>query len=302
MRDPILNAAQDPSCILCLVPREGGSWMSRLRQGVVWPASTPPYFYGSYHNWYDFPLFAAGIPATDDFEHAVTVNLYNSMYGQTWFLFGNTVSSAISSIIVNNSGSLYWNCNMGSKSGAYIGLVLGGAITEAGIFRVTCSIIGTVATLLCEKLSDSGEVLSSRTASASDIVRVAADTSRIGAAISYFDGTMPDAAMRNLATGKSLHYPNDAERLQLIANKINVRTDRGCFEAAGTAYPYGWIIGVSLEIAPATILANVNGAVVKNPSRWSWANKWYNGAATDKLHWLIGFNKTLSAAEIAAFN
>ena len=31
MRDPITDAAQDPSCLLCLTPDRGGSWWSRLR-------------------------------------------------------------------------------------------------------------------------------------------------------------------------------------------------------------------------------------------------------------------------------
>jgi len=31
MSDPILKAAQDPSCLLCLTPDRGGSWWSRLR-------------------------------------------------------------------------------------------------------------------------------------------------------------------------------------------------------------------------------------------------------------------------------
>ncbi len=31
MRDPITDASQDPSCLLCLTPDRGGSWWSRLR-------------------------------------------------------------------------------------------------------------------------------------------------------------------------------------------------------------------------------------------------------------------------------
>lgn len=34
MRDPITDAAQDPSCLLCLTPDRGGSWWSRLRPPV----------------------------------------------------------------------------------------------------------------------------------------------------------------------------------------------------------------------------------------------------------------------------
>ncbi len=34
MSDPILKAAQDPSCLLCLTPDRGGSWWSRLRPAM----------------------------------------------------------------------------------------------------------------------------------------------------------------------------------------------------------------------------------------------------------------------------
>ena len=34
MRDPITDAAQDPSCLLCLTPDRGGSWWSRLRPAM----------------------------------------------------------------------------------------------------------------------------------------------------------------------------------------------------------------------------------------------------------------------------
>lgn len=75
MRDPITDAAQDPSCLLCLTPDRGGSWWSRLRpamprdfsEGYRWDAlqaamySSLPWT-SDYHFTFDFTV-------TDDFEN-----------------------------------------------------------------------------------------------------------------------------------------------------------------------------------------------------------------------------------------
>lgn len=46
MRDPIIDAAQDPSCLLCLTPDRGGSWWSRLRPAMPRIFSTSAYWPG----------------------------------------------------------------------------------------------------------------------------------------------------------------------------------------------------------------------------------------------------------------
>lgn len=46
MRDPITDAAQDPSCLLCLTPDRGGSWWSRLRPPTPRVFSTSAYWPG----------------------------------------------------------------------------------------------------------------------------------------------------------------------------------------------------------------------------------------------------------------
>ena len=75
MSDPILKAAQDPSCLLCLTPDRGGSWWSRLRpamprdfsEGYQWDAlqtamySSLPWT-NDYHFTFDFTV-------ADDFEN-----------------------------------------------------------------------------------------------------------------------------------------------------------------------------------------------------------------------------------------
>ena len=84
MRDPITDAAQDPSCLLCLTPDRGGSWWSRLRpamprdfsEGYRWDAlqaamySSLPWT-SDYHFTFDFT-------ATDDFGNGSYWIMYQS--------------------------------------------------------------------------------------------------------------------------------------------------------------------------------------------------------------------------------
>lgn len=84
MRDPITDAAQDPSCLLCLTPDRGGSWWSRLRpamprdfsEGYRWDAlqaamySSLPWT-SDYHFTFDFTV-------ADDFENGSYWIMYQS--------------------------------------------------------------------------------------------------------------------------------------------------------------------------------------------------------------------------------
>ena len=75
MRDPITDAAQDPSCLLCLTPDRGGSWWSRLRpamprdfsRGYQWDALRAA-MYSSlpWTNDYHFTFY---FTVADDFEN-----------------------------------------------------------------------------------------------------------------------------------------------------------------------------------------------------------------------------------------
>ena len=68
MRDPITDAAQDPSCLLCLTPDRGGSWWSRLRP------PTPRNFADNPMTFTDSYTAQDGI-GTDDFTLSVDFTL-----------------------------------------------------------------------------------------------------------------------------------------------------------------------------------------------------------------------------------
>ena len=69
MSDPILKAAQDPSCLLCLTPDRGGSWWSRLRPAM------PRNFAANPMTWTDFMAAIADATETDwSFKIKYTLN------------------------------------------------------------------------------------------------------------------------------------------------------------------------------------------------------------------------------------
>lgn len=82
MRDPITDAAQDPSCLLCLTPDRGGSWWSRLRPAM------PRDFSGGYQ-WTDLQTaMDTSLPWTSDyhfvFDFTVADDFENGSY---WIMY-----------------------------------------------------------------------------------------------------------------------------------------------------------------------------------------------------------------------
>ena len=69
MRDPITDAAQDSSCLLCLTPDRGGSWWSRLRPAQLRNFAADPM------TWTDFMTAIADTTETDwSFKIKYTLN------------------------------------------------------------------------------------------------------------------------------------------------------------------------------------------------------------------------------------
>ena len=83
MRDPITDAAQDPSCLLCLTPDRGGSWWSRLRP------PTPRVFSTSVH-WPDF-VSAFNSNGTGNYRFSIKFSL-SEMPSRDCVLFGNQMA------------------------------------------------------------------------------------------------------------------------------------------------------------------------------------------------------------------
>lgn len=98
-------------------------------------------------------------------------------------------------------------------------------------------------------------------------------------------------------TGKVIwSYPSEAERVQLLT-KTNVRTDRGVFEAADTTKSAA--IATQLTDTPQTFLVfDEDGELLNNVTI---PNGVFTIPAGTKIRALLGFDRALTAAEIAAF-
>ena len=100
MRDPITDAAQDPSCLLCLTPDRGGSWWSRLRP----PA--PRNFAADPMTWREFSAVAAAV-GTDGFSLEITFNRPSKtasylFYGAHFFGFMLAATNILCRISADN--------------------------------------------------------------------------------------------------------------------------------------------------------------------------------------------------------
>ena len=82
MSDPILKAAQDPSCLLCLTPDRGGSWWSRLRPAM------PRDFSGGYQ-WTDLQTaMDTSLPWTSDYHFAFDFTVADDFEnGSYWIMY-----------------------------------------------------------------------------------------------------------------------------------------------------------------------------------------------------------------------
>lgn len=86
MRDPITDAAQDPSCLLCLTPDRGGSWWSRLRP------PTPRNFADNPMTFTDSYTAQDGI-GTDDFTLEVSFSFSENTYTESFLRIGCLVAA-----------------------------------------------------------------------------------------------------------------------------------------------------------------------------------------------------------------
>ena len=231
MNDMIINAAQDPSCILAVTPDRGGSWWAALRPGgnYPWPSSVPRNFVEEPETWYFFtPAYnSIGI---DDFELDIVFDINACTQKNVFYdiaakngigIYRGGTSSpydfvihAIHVITINEGepfAGTAWRYNIGPEI----------SDTISGKFHVKITRIGT--TVSCYW---NGNLVGKYTGSG------IAPTNLTGSCVSNFDGSIQEVTLKNLTTGRTVwSYPSEAERVRLLT-KTNVRTDRGAFEAA----------------------------------------------------------------------
>ena len=119
MRDPITDAAQDPSCLLCLTPDRGGSWWSRLRP------PTPRNFAADQMTWDSFQAMQEAADWTHDYTFECTFTLTEQ--NKNALIFYRAAFSCMFSIHQYNTGQVGFFTNLLMTEGLsnrYIGFMM----------------------------------------------------------------------------------------------------------------------------------------------------------------------------------
>ena len=295
MNDMITKAAQDPSCILAVTPDRGGSWWAALRTGgnYPWPSSVPRNFVEEPETWYSFTSAYNSI-GIDDFELDIVFNL-NACTNKNIFWaiaslngIGIYRGSAAGGydfviqamrIVTDSAGQLISSTSWRYNAGTEI------SDTLSGIFHVKITRIGTTVSAY-----GNGDRVGTYTGAG------IAPTNITGNCSSNFDGSIQEVTLKNLTTGRTVwSYPSEAERVRLLT-KTNVRTDRGVFEAADTTKSAA--IATQLTDTPQTFLVfDDNGQMINSATMPGGV---FTISAGTKIRALLGFDRALTAAEIAA--
>ena len=119
MRDPITDAAQDPSCLLCLTPDRGGSWWSRLRP------PTPRNFAADLMTWDSFQAMQEAADWTHDYTFECTFTLTEQNKNAS--IFYRSAPYCMFSIYQYNTGQVGFFTNLLMTEGLsnrYIGFMM----------------------------------------------------------------------------------------------------------------------------------------------------------------------------------
>ena len=203
----IMQAALDPSCLLCLTP---GGWWSPLRQGVVWPGS-PRNFATEPATWDALVKALAGC-GTDDLSFEYEYFLDGSQGGKA-IVHGTAFNGYLNSV----GSSIAHSTSFVAPPLFYDGVPTFSAWTAVKYARQ-----GGVAYLY---INDA--LVASRTGVANvDIASLAASSS------SNLAGFIRGIQVVNLSTEiQVFSYPSESERLRLITN-TNVLNTGTHWEAA----------------------------------------------------------------------
>ena len=271
----IMQAALDPSCLLCLTPL---GWYSPLRQGVVWPGS-PRNFATEPATWYD------AIRAVQD--NAVTE-----------FSLEFKIDALVNSVYI---GPIIVTLLAGSGARVYLRTIADGVETGHYPFGASYFAVGTGSVMRVE-VSVADGVMVSDWYIDGVMYKTASLPVSSAAQLWYNAGTTNanvSAVAANAKTGGKIvwSYPSYAERLRLITN-TNVLNTGTHWEAANPAL--GWSIKTALPAGIAgTVLAKINGEYIVNPAQWNRTTATFTGAATDTLEGLMVFNEVITYEQIA---
>lgn len=224
MRDPITDAAQDPSCLLCLTPDRGGSWWSRLRPDGPWPSSVPENFAENAKAFYDCQtVVREALDPTHDYSFLIEADRVSERTENSLFYAGTDKLPFGVYYHADHTIKFFTNLlrNEGDPSGTYASLnFYTGTDWLPGRHAFEARIEGNAITTYVDGVQCATSNKFARTG-----------TAAVGLP-NCNSGYVYKIQITDLTDNQVVwSYPSEAERVRLIT-KTNVRTDRGAFEAA----------------------------------------------------------------------
>jgi len=210
----IMQAALDPSCLLCYTPQ---GWYSPLRQGVVWPGP-PRNFATEPAIWYDFYSAVAGFSGDWRFKFDFSATA-NTTVGSVWHVPGYV--NAFNIYCVNSNNYVITLCKDGNSANnvsfVFRPLDHGGY----GKHEITGIKVGDTVTVYAN-----GVPLGSSQGFGIFYLSTRPE--------SNIDSTFYKISFTDLNTGKLIwSYPSISERLRLITG-TNILSTSTHWEAANT--------------------------------------------------------------------
>lgn len=282
MRDKILEAMRRSDCVLGVTPDHGGMWLSSLRNdgNSPWPSATPINFATQSHTWDDAQSAISGVDQSHDFTF--TIDFRNEKNNAAYVFASDGLRDFIR-VFMSNGTVIVNTALLGTSPGGSTQFSAGSDSMNRHV--LTVKFTGNAITALVD-----GTIIYTRENLFRNVIEIGTPRSNAGYVykISVTDDT----------TGKTVwSYPTESERVRLLT-KANVRTDRGVFEAADTSKTA--TIATQLTGTPETFLVfGDDGGLLEGAALPGGV---FTIPAGAKIRALIGFDRALTAAEIAALS
>ena len=250
-----------------------------------WPSSGPRNFAEEPSTWYD--AVVAGYAAIGDHDCEFEISYKNNVDYPGQIFYSNSQDGSINLNFISGNPNSYSSFKAFNTQSASVIIPIDAGVQNSGSHTVIFKRQnGTAEAWVDGKLVKSGTSdLGNKTLYANVMP------------LSQFDGSIFYIRLTDLTTGKTVwSYLSEAERVRLLT-KTNVRTDRGVFEAADTSKTA--TIATQLTGTPETFLVfGDDGGILEGVALPGGV---FTIPAGTKIRSMIGFDRALTAAEIAAF-
>ena len=290
MRDKILEAMRQRDCILGVTPDHGGMWLSSLRNdgNSPWPSDVPRNFAEEEKSFYDYQaILSEQLDPTHDYSFFMDTEIVSDKSDCPMFYIGG--ADGVFGLYCYSNNTIRFTTNLlrsaTNPNDKYANMIVyQGDARPAGRHSFEGRIEGNI----IKTFFDNQQAFTSAVAARTYTKTVGCNRCS--------SGYVYNIRIVDLTENRVIwSYPSEAERVQLLT-KTNVRTDRGVFEAADTSKAA--TIATQLTGTPETFLVfGDDGGLLEGAPLPGGV---FTIPAGTKIRALIGFDRALTASEIAA--